>query len=54
MDKPHQSENIHKEIAELGFTYVENGCDGLCHECDDMSECAAYKKMIETWNKLYS
>ncbi len=54
MDESHQSENIHKEITELGFTYVENGCDGLCHECDAISECAAYKKMTEARDKLYS
>lgn len=54
MDKLHQSEGIRKEITELGFTYIEGGCDGLCHECDESFECSAYKKITEACDKLHS
>ncbi len=29
-------EQFHKIFTELGFTYVDDGCEGFCPECKQM------------------
>ncbi|OGW37368.1 MAG: hypothetical protein A2Y97_05720 [Nitrospirae bacterium RBG_13_39_12] len=47
-----EPEVLQKIISELGSTYIEEGCDGLCLECDQVSTCEAHKKIIDAWEKL--
>ena len=47
-------EQFHKIFTELGFNYVEDGCDGFCPECEQMLECEAYKEIKVEWEGFYS
>ena len=47
-------EQFHKIFIELGFTYVEDGCDGFCPECEQMMKCEAYKEIKDDWKWFYS
>lgn len=47
-------EQFHKIFSELGFTYVEDGCDGFCPECEQMIKCEVYKETKEEWEGFYS
>jgi hypothetical protein len=38
-------EQFNKIYTELGFAYVEDGCDGFCPECEQMLKCKVYKVM---------
>jgi hypothetical protein len=38
-------EQFHKIFTELRFTYVDDDCDGLCPECEQMLRCEIYKEM---------
>lgn len=38
-------EQFNKIFTELGFTYIEDGCDGFCPECEQMLKCEAYKEI---------
>ncbi|MBM4135818.1 MAG: hypothetical protein FJ241_03195 [Nitrospira sp.] len=47
-------EQFHKIFTELGFIYVEDGCDGFCPECEQMPKCETYKEIKDEWEWLYS
>jgi hypothetical protein len=47
-------EQFNKIFTELGFTYVEDGCDGFCPECEQMTKCKTYKEIKDDWEWLYS
>ncbi len=32
-------EQQYKILSELGFTYVDDGCDGFCPECEQKDTC---------------
>ncbi len=48
-NNPDQFSNI---FTELGFTYVDDGCDGFCPECEKMMKCKAYKELNPEWDKF--
>lgn len=47
-------EQFHKIFSELGFSYVEDGCDGFCPECKQMLKCEAYEETKDEWEGFYS
>lgn len=47
-------EQFHKIFTELGFSYVEDGCDGFCPECEQMLKCEVYKETKDVWYGFYS
>ncbi len=47
-------EQFHKTFTELGFTYVEDGCEGFCPECEQMLRCEVYQEIKESWKGFYS
>ena len=47
-------EQFNKIFTELGFTYVEDGCDGFCPECEQMMKCKVYKEIKDEWKWIYS
>lgn len=44
---------IHKIFTELGFTYVDDGCDGFCPDCERMLKCEVYKEIKDEWEGFY-
>ena len=48
------TEQFHKIFTELGFTYVDDGCDGFCPECEQMLKCEVYKEIKDEWEWIYS
>lgn len=40
--------------ADAGLSYVIEGCDGFCPECDLVLTCETYEKIKETWRLFYS
>jgi hypothetical protein len=40
-------EQFHKIFTELGFIYVDDGCDGFCPECEQMLRCEAHKEIMD-------
>jgi ssDNA-specific exonuclease RecJ len=36
---------FHKIFTELGFTYVDDGCDGYCPECEKKDDCKVYLEL---------
>jgi len=52
---PNKNEQEHKIFTELGFTRVDDGCDGFCPECEQMTTCQVYKEELkEEWERFYS
>ncbi len=47
-------EQFNKIFTELGFTYVEDCCDGFCPECEQMMKCEVYKEIKDGWEWIYS
>ncbi len=47
-------EQHHKIFEELGFTLVEDGCDGFCPECEQMLKCEVYNENKKDWDGMYS
>jgi hypothetical protein len=43
----------HKIFTELGFAYVDDGCDGFCPECERMLKCEVYPELREGWERFY-
>lgn len=43
---PEQHDKI---FSELGFTYVEDGCDGFCPECEQKADCEVYEEVKDEW-----
>lgn len=49
---PEQEQKI---FTELGFTFVDDGCDGFCPECRQMTTCKVYEKELKAeWESFYS
>ncbi|NUO09501.1 MAG: hypothetical protein HUU08_12620 [Candidatus Brocadia sp.] len=46
-------EQHHKIFTELGFTYVDDGCDGFCPECKQKQECDIYDEVKDEWDDIY-
>lgn len=42
----------HKIFTELGFTYVDDGCDGYCPECAQKNICSVYPDLREEWDNI--
>ena len=40
--------------TEDGLSYVIEGCDGFCPECEVVLTCETYEKIKETWRLFYS
>ena len=45
-------EQFNKIFTELGFTYVDDGCDGFWPECEKMMKCAVYKELKPEWDRF--
>lgn len=45
-------EQFNKIFTELGFIYVNDGCDGFCPECKQMKTCEVYKEIKDGWEEL--
>ena len=45
-------EQHRKIFTELGFTYVDDGCDGFCPECEQKLTCEFYKELKDEWKGL--
>ncbi|MBI5446720.1 MAG: hypothetical protein HY900_36575 [Deltaproteobacteria bacterium] len=41
-----------KIFSELGFTFVDDGCDGYCPECPNQRTCATYPELKAEWEEL--
>jgi hypothetical protein len=46
-------EQHHKIFTELGFTLVDDGCDGFCPECEQKLECGVSEELKDEWEELY-
>lgn len=46
-------EQHHKILTELGFTYVDDGCDGFCPECEQKPDCKVYEELKDEWEGFY-
>jgi len=38
-------EQYYKIFSELGFSYVDDGCDGYCPECEKKDRCEVYPEI---------
>lgn len=47
-------EQFCKIFSELGFAYVDDGCDGVCPECERKARCEVYPELKEGWDDLCS
>lgn len=45
-------EQNHKIFTELGFIYVDDGCDGFCPECEQKNICKVYPELKEEWDSV--
>jgi len=43
-------EQKHKIFTELGFTYVDDCCDGYCPKCEQKNTCNVYPDIKEEWD----
>jgi len=41
-----------KIFSELGFTFIDDGCDGFCPECPNQRTCDAYPELKAGWAEL--
>jgi hypothetical protein len=41
-----------KIFSELGFTFIDDGCDGYCPECENQKTCAVYPELKDEWEAL--
>jgi hypothetical protein len=41
-----------KIFSELGFVYVDDGCDGFCPECENRRTCDVYPELKAEWEEL--
>ena len=46
-------DQYHKIFTELGFTYVDDGCDGFCPDCEQKMTCEAYEELKDEWEELF-
>ncbi len=47
-------EEFHEVFTELGFTSIDDGCDGFCPECKQITTCAVYRETKEDWDRIYT
>ena len=45
-------EQFHKIFTELGFAYVDDGCDGFCPECERKMRCEVYRELKNGWERI--
>ena len=43
---------FHKIFTELGFTYVDDGCDGYCPECEKKDDCKVYLELKDDFKDI--
>jgi hypothetical protein len=41
----HDPEQHNKIFTELGFTYVDDGCEGDCDACEQKTDCTVYESV---------
>jgi hypothetical protein len=41
----HDPDQFHKIFSELGFSYVDDGCDGDCDACKKATTCEVYAEI---------
>ncbi|MCF6149413.1 MAG: hypothetical protein E3K37_12230 [Candidatus Kuenenia sp.] len=46
-------EQQHKIFTELGFTNIDDGCDGFCPGCEQKLECDIYDELKDEWEGIY-
>lgn len=39
-------------FSELGFTFVDDGCDGTCPDCDREATCEVVPELKAEWEEL--
>ena len=45
-------QEFHKMFTELGFTYVDDGCDGYCPECEKKDDCKVFLELKDDFKDL--
>ena len=48
------SKEFHKIFTELGFSYVDDGCDGYCPECEKRYDCEVYPELKDDFEDIIS
>ena len=48
----HDPDQFHKIFSELGFSYVDDGCNGACDHCEQKDTCETYSEITSKDNKL--
>lgn len=43
---------FHKIFTELGFSYVDDGCDGFCPECEKKDSCETYLEIKDDFEDI--
>ena len=43
----HDPEQYGKIFSELGFTYVDDGCEGDCDVCEQKTDCTVYPELLK-------
>ncbi len=43
----HDSEQYNKIFTELGFTFVDDGCEGDCDNCETKDDCTVYPEILK-------
>ena len=43
---------FHKIFTELGFSYVDDGCDGYCPECEKKDACETYPELKDYFKDI--
>jgi len=43
---------FHKIFTELGFSYVNDGCDGFCPECEKKDNCETYLEIKDEFEDI--
>jgi hypothetical protein len=48
----HDPDQFYKIFSELGFSYVDDGCNGACDHCEQKDTCETYAEITSKDNKL--
>jgi len=48
----HDPDQFYKIFSELGFSYVDDGCNGACDHCEQKDTCETYAEINSKDNKL--
>ena len=48
----HDPDQFYEIFSELGFSYVEDDCNGACDHCKRKDTCETYSEIISKDNKL--